>query len=177
MCSLCMWLAEGSVSSAVLRKVMMCVCVCVCERERVCGAHSCPWWSSLLLFLPPWSWHWCEYPEDDVTASTAGQTLVQSQAQFPQRPVKHQNNLLSNCACVWVFGGTLWHLPVNSHGRAIQVWLNWYYEIDYRFIWYFLKCYERQLSKSHYTSFIFCGFGPINMLNWPQSLKDSLICG
>lgn len=30
-----------------------------------------------------------------------GQTPVQSQAQFPQRPVKHQNNLLSHGACAW----------------------------------------------------------------------------
>lgn len=30
---------------------------------------------------------------------------VQSQAWFPQRPVKHQNNLLSNCACVCERGG------------------------------------------------------------------------
>lgn len=48
-----------------------------------------------------------EYPEDDVTASAEGQTAVQSQAQFPQRPVKHQNSLLSSSTCVQ--GGFTWH--------------------------------------------------------------------
>lgn len=95
----------------------------VCEQSWwVCGAHSCPCSASLLLFLLPWSWHWYEYPEDDVTTSTASQTAVQSQAQFPQRPVKHQNNLLSNCACACGFLGVL--LAIHSHTRAIQNCLN-----------------------------------------------------
>lgn len=92
-----MGLTKGGMSSAMLRKA------CV----RVCVGHS--------AVLGGQVFSCCCFLRADTGVniqkmmSQPGQTPVQSQAQFPQRPVKHQNNLLSNCACVWkgLFGGTL----------------------------------------------------------------------
>lgn len=53
---------KGLSESNVLTKMPVCVCACACVlRGR-------------LLLLLPWSRHWCEYPEGDVTASQAACT-------------------------------------------------------------------------------------------------------
>lgn len=89
-----------------------------CETDWVClfATHSCLRRSSLLLLLLPSSWHQCEYPADDVTTSPRGPDDAQSQARFPHKPLKHQNNLLSYWACVrdGMFEGTRGAVPLRS---------------------------------------------------------------
>ena len=83
-------------------RVGLCVCVCVSvwetKTQRDVGL-SCLGRSSVFWNALPWPWTWREYPSNDVTTSTAA---LQSQAGFPQRPLKHQHHLSCQHVCMCV---------------------------------------------------------------------------
>lgn len=127
MCSLCMWLAEGSVSSAVLRKVMM--CVCVWEREGVRGTQlslvvkSSPVSASLELTLVWISRRWCHSLNSGPDACTKPSSVSTETCQTSKQ------SAVQLCMRVGVWGYTLApasKLSRQSHtGLAELILRNW----------------------------------------------------